>query len=152
MEKPDFRGRKPEEKVYKEAKEKAIRDMSWYNKNVHGNYLEEQALLQKDLRDMSKSINQDLIDKAKWEEYLIRNPHRKEDCLENAKNCVTGACEYIKDACTSAFPKKYTTTTTTPYSKKNNGGKKSRKSHNSKKYKKSKKSHTTYKKSKRSRR
>jgi hypothetical protein len=145
-----FRGRKPEDNVYEEAKEKAIRNMSWYNKNVHTKYLEGQALLRKDLRDMSKSIDKELNDKARQEEDLRQHPWREENCPENAKNCIKGACEYIKDACTSVFPKKYTTTT--PYSKKNNGGKKSRKSHNSKKYKKSKKSHTTYKKSKRSRR
>ena len=141
----EFRGRNKDDIAYNNKKKKAVNDISWHNKDVYPNYLEQQASLQKDLRDMDNPINQGLLDEAKIQEYLRQHPHREEDCLKNAQDCVTGAWRW-------AFPTKSNNTIQYDSKKKNNGGKKSRKSHNSKKYKKSKKSHTTYKKSKRSRR
>ena len=144
MSKPNFRGINPETIEYNKQKARAIHNMSWYNKNVHENYLEKQASLGRGLRYMSESINKELNDKARQEEDLRQHPWREENCPENVKNCIKGALTW-------AFPTK-SNTISYDSTKKNNGGKKSRKSHNSKKYKKSKKSHTTYKKSKRSRR
>lgn len=139
-------------KKRKKKKMAAIKRIHNSNPDEYGDYLKKQALLQEELSGMYTPIDQELIDEAKRKEYLRKNPHLEEDCMKNATDCVTGACEYIKGVCTSIFPKKFTTTPYTPYSKKNNGGKKSRKSHNSKKSRKSKRSHTTYKRSKRSRR
>jgi hypothetical protein len=140
----DFRGRNKQIDEEKKKQMAAIEHIHKYKPDVHKAYLEEQALLREDLRNMDKSIDQALIDKAKQEEYLRQNPHLEEDCIENAKDCVTDALKW-------AFTRNSNNTIQYDSAKKNNGGKKSRKSHNSKKSKKSKKSHTS-KKSKRSRR
>jgi hypothetical protein len=138
----DFRGRNKQIDAYKEKKDQAIRDTLWYNKDVHKGYLDEQASLNTDLRVMSNHINQALLDKAKYEEYLRQNPHLKEDCFQNTKDCIASAWKW-------AFPTKSNNTIQYDSAKKNNGGKKSRKSQNSKKSmkskksKKSKRSHTT---------
>ncbi len=140
---PDFRGRNQQEYKYIEAKQKARGTVykPELNKNKDEPYEKYLKTKEEETNEMSIPINQALLDEAKHEEYLRQNPHLKEDCFQNTKDCIAGALKW-------AFPTKSDNTIKSDYdsAKKNNGGKKSRKPHNSKKQRKSKKSkrsHTT---------